>query len=390
MDGLRINNAVSANIPKSITGIMAVIIILAIILTSVVFKKKLKEKFYSYTNIALIALLIFLSIFLVVDLLYIYTFSYVGASISVKELITLYMMFPQKFAYFALTIVAVICFGIFISNIVLIKKEGFHLYNLLGVVLGLLFMGIALGIEILNYSMEYVSNTYILEEVFNYFGIITSIIYVFLLTLFCYLECIYFGTMIMAYFAVKHKAAYDKDYVIILGCSIDKKGSLRPLLKARTNRAIHFAWEQEIATGKSVKFVPSGGKGTNEIISEASAMELYLLSHAAEEYEIIPEKQSTNTDENFTNSAQIIKGLNPNARVAFATTNYHILRSGILARYAGLDAEGVPSKTKWYFWPNGFIREFTAIILMKLKIHIKIAIVIFIISCILGIIQYKL
>ena len=53
--------------------------------------------------------------------------------------------------------------------------------------------------------------------------------------------------------------------------------------------------------------------------------------------------------------------------MAFSTTNYHVFRSGILARQVGLDAQGMGSKTKWYFWPNAFIREFVAMIAAEKK-----------------------
>ena len=98
-------------------------------------------------------------------------------------------------------------------------------------------------------------------------------------------------------------------------------------------------------------------------------MELYLLSHSAEEYEVFPEKESTNTRENFAFSKKIIDKINPRARIAFATTNYHILRSGILAWQVGIDAEGIASKTKWYFWPNGFAREAIAIFVLTKYYH---------------------
>ena len=55
------------------------------------------------------------------------------------------------------------------------------------------------------------------------------------------------------------------------------------------------------------------------------------------------------------------------ANVAFSTTNYHVFRSGIFAGQAGLKAEGMGSKTKWYFWPNAFIREFAGLFLSQKK-----------------------
>ena len=43
--------------------------------------------------------------------------------------------------------------------------------------------------------------------------------------------------------------------------------------------------------------------------------------------------------------------------VIFVTTNYHVFRSGVWAGLAGLRAEGLGSTTKWWFWPNAFVRE---------------------------------
>ncbi|MCR4589292.1 MAG: YdcF family protein [Lachnospiraceae bacterium] len=164
---------------------------------------------------------------------------------------------------------------------------------------------------------------------------------------------------------------YDRDFVIILGCSISKKGKVRPLLKARVNRAIRFAWEQEIRTGKPVKYVPSGGQGSDEPMSEGSAMEMYLLSHSAEDYEVFPEKKSRNTRENIIFSKKVIDGQMNDAKVMIVTTNFHVLRSGMLARRAGLmNAQVIGSGTKWYFWPNAFLREMAAIILMFAGVHV--------------------
>ena len=114
-----------------------------------------------------------------------------------------------------------------------------------------------------------------------------------------YMECTVIAIWIMGYAVLRIKPVYDKDYIIILGCSISKNGLLRPLIKKRVNRAIHFVWEQEIENEKTAYYVPSGGKGDDEPLSEGSAMELYLLSHGAEDFEVFPEKKSRNTEENL-------------------------------------------------------------------------------------------
>ena len=49
----------------------------------------------------------------------------------------------------------------------------------------------------------------------------------------------------------------------------------------------------------------------------------------------------------------------------FATTNYHIFRGYILSKKHRLDAQGISAKTKWYFYPNAFLREFVGLLYDK-------------------------
>ena len=61
---------------------------------------------------------------------------------------------------------------------------------------------------------------------------------------------------------------------------------------------------------------------------------------------------------------EIIRETDPDGKAVFATSSYHVFRSGLWAREAGLSAEGIGSRTKWWFWPNAFMRE-TAGLLLK-------------------------
>ena len=234
-----------------------------------------------------------------------------------------------------------------VSCMSLIRHEGKHIRNLTGVGLGLSWV---LGNVICLALMG--------------FGPCPAYLKTFAAVYGCHTDFFLSGLLLMAYAAAVHKPAYDKDFVIIPGCSISKKGGLLPLLKGRTNRAIRFAWDQERATGKPARYVPTGGQGPDEIMSEGSAMEMYLISHGAEQYEVFPEKASVNTYENLVFSKRIIDREMKHAKTCYVTTNYHVLRSGLLARIAGLDAEGLASGTKWYFWPNGLAREIIAILAM--------------------------
>ena len=73
---------------------------------------------------------------------------------------------------------------------------------------------------------------------------------------------------------------------------------------------------------------------------------------------------------------------------ALPISNYHILRSGILANKAGLDAQGIAGDTKWYFWPNGFVREFFGILAMERKVHLRAVAVIAAVCAVVGCVEF--
>jgi len=300
---------------------------------------------YRYRNIVLAALL-FALIPLGVRLL---------VAVSVDELLVFLSAFPSHYVSRAIIPVVLLTLLMVLSNFFLVKHEGLRFGNIVGTCLGLCFIIVSAVIRFLS-EIELSPALMILRTV--------------LVCLLGYGECMLFGMILMGIIAANHTPSFDKDYIIILGCSISTSGGLLPLLKGRTNRAIRFAWDQEKRTGRHVHYVPSGGQGADEIMSEGSAMELYLLSHGAESFEVFPERRSRNTRENFLYSREIIDSLKPDAGIAFSTTGYHVLRSGILAAHLGMKAEGIGAKTKWWFSFNGFAREIIALYVMGKKSHI--------------------
>ena len=249
--------------------------------------------------------------------------------------------------------------SIFVFNIIstgsLVRHEGFHYTRFVAPALSGFILISTILLKILS------SN---------------NIIYSFVYSLYSYFIAIILSITILGLIAAKQRPKYDKDFIIILGCSISRQGGLLPLLRGRANKAIRYAWDQEIATGKSVKFVPSGGQGKNEIMSEGSAITLYLESHGAEDYEIITEKKSRNTYENFLFSRKLILDANPSANVAFSTTGYHVFRSGLLAKKAGFkNIQAVSSNTTWYFWPNGFARETIGVLALTYKLQLAFGLI---------------
>ena len=346
-----------------------------------------KKTLYSYANIVLIGGLLFNSVFLIVCTRFLLTIP-LDTAVDFTYFYESLLAFPRTFSYYAFFVILFICVLLGISNVELIRHEGFRLHNALSLLVAGLYGGGTMAVYLIAdklYESIFVPLGLSTNPVFI---VLSTVIPLFLLLVLCYFECILAGTGILGWIAARAVPAYDKDYIIILGCSIDKRGGLLPLLRGGVNRAVRFAWEQEIATGKALRYVPSGGQGPNEIMSEGSAMGFYLMTHGAEEYEVIPEKQSRNTWENFCFSKKLIEEMTPHPKVAFATTNYHILRSGILANKAGLDAQGIAGDTKWYFWPNGFVREFFGILAMERKVHLRAVAVIAAVCAVVGCVEF--
>ena len=242
--------------------------------------------------------------------------------------------------------------GLCLSNLSLIRHEGKRPVNLLGILLSVLMLG---GILFLFFSDRYASGS--LLEVMRH-DILTNLF----AALYLYFECMLIGTMIANLIVVRHEPAKDQDYLIVLGCGLRKDGTPTPLLAGRIDRALAFYRAQIEETGRVPAIITSGGQGPNESISESASMKAYLMERGVPEEHILEEDRSASTYENMQFSGEMIRSQNPNARVVFSTTNYHVFRSGLMARRMKLQAEGVGAKTRWYFWPNAAVREFVGLL----------------------------
>ena len=285
------------------------------------------------------------------------------------------------FAYFILPLIIALVIYSIVSNIVLIFKVGFKKQNLMGILFGVLvFLG-AVSSQIIFKITDNI-------ELINSQIYIKKFIDISLNVVLCYFYCLTLATLYCNIMAGRHKPQYDKDFVIILGAKVLDDGTLSRALKGRVDKAIEFAKEQKDKAGKSIIFIPSGGKGKDEIISEAEAMRDYLIENGVNPEDIVIENQSTNTLQNMRFSKQKIDKINKDGKILFSTTNYHIFRSGVIASNEGIECEGIGSKTKWYFYTNAMIREFIANIFYKKKVHFLLVISINIVILILVLIGY--
>ncbi|EFI82973.1 YdcF family protein [Listeria grayi] len=162
------------------------------------------------------------------------------------------------------------------------------------------------------------------------------------------------------------KKPRQPDFLIVLGSGLIGGNRVPPLLAARIDKAIAF---YKASVGARPQIVFSGGKGADETISEAEAMQQYAIAKGIPEQDTLVEKNSRTTYENMRFSAEIMANRKTNYEAIFFTNNYHVLRAGMFARKAGLAINGIGAKTAFYFLPNAFLREWIAILSMHKKRH---------------------
>lgn len=324
---------------------------------------------YRYENVGNLALVIFFSPMLILQLLKYMRAGYSGFIESVRDALNS----AGSFTYVLLPAAVVVSVLVALSNINLIRKEGLNFRNMLGLFAGVLLCAGSFFPDILDFILRYKTEINIYNETAPAVHIERAV-EAFVTAVIAYIECILLDTVIEGIKAAKHIPSFDRDYIIILGCKIKKDGTLTNLLKGRADKALEFARMQKEKTGKSMVFVASGGQGSDEVMPEALAIKNYLVKSGVDESRILVEDKSTDTVENFRNSALLIRENSggEDVKIAFATTNYHVFRSGLTAAKLGINAEGLGSPTKAYFWINAFIREFIATIHTQRKKHLKV------------------
>jgi uncharacterized SAM-binding protein YcdF (DUF218 family) len=158
------------------------------------------------------------------------------------------------------------------------------------------------------------------------------------------------------------------DYVIVLGTGLGKRGQVTPLLAARLERG-RAVWTALAARGGRPVMIVSGGQGSDERTAEAVAMAAYLTERGFPAGQLACEDQSRTTEENLAFSKAIMDAARPaspgekGARCIIVTSNYHVFRTAIIARKAGIRGQVTGARTAGYYWPSAMLREFAAVFL---------------------------
>lgn len=143
--------------------------------------------------------------------------------------------------------------------------------------------------------------------------------------------------------------------VIVLGCQV--RGDHPSLMLLQR---IHTA-EEYLSSHPDAVCIVSGGKGSDEQISEAQCMFEYLTEMGISEDRIIMEDRSTNTVENIAYSKEFIEQRGLSENTAIVTDIFHEYRASQIVKNAGLSFGGVPADVSWYLLPTFYVRELIAI-----------------------------
>lgn len=335
-----------------------------LIVLGMTFFERTRSGRYSYSMVALGGLMLYVLGMIISFIALPFLLNHSFNVESFFELVSLFVFEGLLYSAIVFPVLLLLSIALGISNLWLVKHEGFRLPNLLGIFLGLSIIAgfFAIAVMIIN---DYEGGEL---EVKIYTLISVAAIYIF-----CYFVNMLLSTILCSIFAVGYSIPYDVDYIIILGCAIRKDGTPTPILRGRIDRAIEFEQKQFEVTGKHAVFVPSGGQGSDEVISEAESMKQYLISQGIPEERILPEDKSVNTYQNMLFSKQLIEKQVESlddVHIAFATTNYHVFRGYTLAKRVGMAAHGLSAKTKLYFFPNAFVREFIGLLYAERRRHL--------------------
>jgi uncharacterized SAM-binding protein YcdF (DUF218 family) len=154
------------------------------------------------------------------------------------------------------------------------------------------------------------------------------------------------------------------DAVIVLGSGL-LGDRVPPLLASRLDRAVVF-WRR----CPEALVVVSGGQGPDELKSEAAAMADYLVAAGVPAARIVLEDRATTTDENLRYSVALLGERGFTGRVLAVTNNYHVFRTAVLARRLGLRLDVIGARTASYFVPSAFLREFVALLVQYRKTNV--------------------
>ncbi|MEQ3551810.1 YdcF family protein [Pseudonocardia nematodicida] len=270
--------------------------------------------------------------------------------------------------FVAMLLSVVVLAGFLIANgVTMVRREGRRPANLLSLLAGIGCV-VVLAMPIL--ALRFEGNRVL--------GAVT----IALLFLTVYVAFLFCSFLIYATVYGRLPARSGADFVLVLGAGLIR-GKITPLLAGRLDQALAVR-ERQSSTGAAPILVTSGGRGADEPVAEAEAMADYLLGRGISEEAVLREDRSRSTLENLMFSDRIMAARVPGYHCVVVTNDFHVFRTALLARRAGLNGQVRGAPTARYFWPSATIREFVAIVAGHPILNGAIALILLILGALIG------
>lgn len=131
------------------------------------------------------------------------------------------------------------------------------------------------------------------------------------------------------YLYAQQQPTDNADTVVVLGAKvIGTPARPHPTLKKRLDIAVTY-----LQNNPQSNVVVCGGQGKDESATEASVMADYLKKHGIDSSRIYIEDQSVRTAQQFIYANNIL----PLGKTVVITSDFHLLRSIMLAKRSGID-----------------------------------------------------
>lgn len=157
--------------------------------------------------------------------------------------------------------------------------------------------------------------------------------------------------------AGRYNQHYTSNYLLVPGAGIIRKEPSFTLA-GRLDTAIHY-----LNNNPETKVIVSGGLSDGQLASEAQVMAWYLEKHKISSDRIILEENASNTLENILFSKKHVENLYETSlnEIIIITSDYHLLRSQMIARRTGMRASGIKSTSPPDLYQQYAVREYFAI-----------------------------
>ena len=145
------------------------------------------------------------------------------------------------------------------------------------------------------------------------------------------------------------------DCVIVLGAQVRGR-NITDSLKRRLDRTVQY-----LQKFPETRVIVSGGQGPGEAITEADAMEEYLVKNGVDKSLIFKEDKSTSTRENlrFSRKYADVK----KEKIGIVTNGFHMYRASLIAGEEGYENIcTIPASSNPVYQLNYLVREFFALL----------------------------